>query len=77
VVVMTDGQNDDPGGISLNGLLSKLDGESGVRVFTVAYGKGADQGVLKKISETTNAAAYTASDPTSLDKVLAAVTSNF
>jgi Ca-activated chloride channel homolog len=77
VVVMTDGQNDDPGGISLSGLLSKLDGESGVRVFTVAYGKGADQGVLKQISETTNAAAYTASDPTSLDKVLAAVTSNF
>jgi Ca-activated chloride channel homolog len=77
VVVMTDGQNDDPGGISLNGLLAKLDGESGVRVFTVAYGRGADQGTLKKISEATDATAYTASDPTSLDKVLAAVTSNF
>lgn len=89
VVVLTDGKNVDPGGgLSLDALLPKLDaggsggagsgtGEGGVRVFTIAYGTGADQEALRRISEATDAAAYDSSDPATLDKVLAAVTSNF
>jgi Ca-activated chloride channel homolog len=48
-----------------------------VRIFTVGYGKNADQDVLKKIAAATDAASYNAADPITLDKVLAAVTSNF
>ncbi|MCW2941201.1 MAG: von Willebrand factor type, partial [Actinomycetia bacterium] len=79
VLVMTDGKNDTPNSpsISLGQLQSKLDPASGVRIFTVGYGKNADQDVLKKIATATDAASYNAADPVTLDKVLAAVTSNF
>jgi Ca-activated chloride channel homolog len=79
VLVMTDGKNDTPNSpsISLGQLQSKLDPASGVRIFTVGYGKDADQDVLKKIAAATDAASYNAADPITLDKVLAAVTSNF
>jgi len=78
VVVLTDGRNDDPGGgLSLEELLKELDGADGVRIFTIAYGAGADGGALKKISEATDAAAYDSRDPATLDKVLTQVVSNF
>lgn len=78
VVVLTDGRNDDPtGGLSLEALLPRLRGGSGVRVFTIAFGAGADEGALKKISEATDATAYDSADPATLDKVLAQVVSNF
>lgn len=78
VVVLTDGKNDDPGGgISLDALLHRLDHASGVRIFTVAYGTGADGGALRRISEATDAAPYDSRDAATLDKVLAQVTSNF
>ncbi|GAB3684029.1 substrate-binding and VWA domain-containing protein [Actinocorallia lasiicapitis] len=77
VVLLTDGQNDDPGSISLDGLTSKLDKESGVRLFTIGFSAGADQAVLKKIAEATDAQSYNASDATTIDKVIGAVTSNF
>jgi Ca-activated chloride channel family protein len=78
VVLLTDGQNDnDPNGISQSDLLSRLDRDSGVRVFTIAFGAEADKEVLKKISEATDAAWYNSSDPTALEQVLPAVTSNF
>ena len=48
-----------------------------VRIFTIAYGKDADLGVLRRIAEATNAAAYDASDPTSINQVFTAVISNF
>ncbi len=48
---------------ALEALLARIDPgpESGgaLRVFTIAYGKSADGGVLKRISETTQAKAYT------------------
>ena len=48
-----------------------------VRVFPIAYGAGADLAVLRRIAESTNAAAYNASDPKSIEKVFTAVVSNF
>ncbi|REE94990.1 substrate-binding and VWA domain-containing protein [Thermomonospora umbrina] len=78
VVVLTDGRNDDPGGgLSLQALLPELADGSGVRVFTIAYGAGADGGALKRISEATDATAYNAADPAALDRVLTQVVSNF
>jgi Ca-activated chloride channel homolog len=78
VVLLTDGGNDnDANGISQSDLLSKLDRQSGIRVFTIAFGAEADKEALRKISEATDAASYNSSDPTALNQVLPAVTSNF
>ena len=87
VVLLTDGKNDD-GQISddqrqldetLALLRERSQGELGrpVRVFTIGYGADADLSVLRQIAEATNAAAYNASDPRSINKVFTAVVSNF
>jgi Ca-activated chloride channel family protein len=83
VVLLTDGKNEDERNNDLTGLLNKLrstnEGQSSrpVRIFTIAYGGDADLGVLRRIAEATNAAAYDASDPTSINQVFTAVISNF
>jgi len=83
VVLLTDGKNEDDRNPDVNTLLTRLrnsnEGESTrpVRIFTIAYGKDADLGVLRRIAESTNAAAYDASDPTSINQVFTAVISNF
>ncbi|HKE98261.1 MAG TPA: substrate-binding and VWA domain-containing protein [Actinomycetes bacterium] len=80
VVLLTDGKNEDSNGISLDSLLQQLDAEQGaesVRVFTVAYGADADLPTLRRIAEGTDAAAYDSLDPARIDKVFAAVISNF
>jgi len=83
MVVLSDGRNDDPRNSDLQGLLSALgsraEGQTTqpVRVFPIAYGGDADLGILRQIAEATNAAAYDASDPASIDKVFTAVVSNF
>jgi len=83
VVLLTDGRNEDPRNRDLDRLLGELragsEGQSNrpVRVFPIAYGKDADLSVLRRIAEATNAAAYDASDPTTIDKVFTAVVSNF
>jgi Ca-activated chloride channel family protein len=83
VVLLTDGQNDDPRNNDLDGLISSLRaGSEGlstspVRLFTIAYGKSAALGVLKRMAEATNAAAYDASDPQTIANVFTAVISNF
>ena len=87
VVLLTDGMNDDGNPNDdfqqLETLVSELrqgtQGESSkpVRIFTIAYGKGADLDTLKQIAEASTAAAYDASDPTSINKVFTAVVSNF
>ena len=82
VVLLTDGRNEDVND-DLAGLLSSLQaGTEGrqsqpVRVFTIAYGADADQSILQQVAEATNAAAYDASDPASIDKVFTSVISNF
>ena len=83
VVLLTDGENEDPRNTDIEPLLSYLrstnEGQATkpVRIFAIAYGAGADLGVLRRIAEATNATAYDASDPTTISKVFTAVISNF
>ena len=87
VIVLTDGCNDDGDATDdrkqLEALLSDVkdhnDGESSkpVRIFTIAYGGDTNPGELKRISEASNATAYTATDATTINDVFAAVVSNF
>jgi Ca-activated chloride channel family protein len=80
VVLLTDGKNETNRDNDLDSLVRDLDAsglESSVRVFTIAYGSKADLGVLQRISKAARAAAYDASDPTTIDKVLVNVISNF
>lgn len=80
VVVLTDGQNSDSDN-DLDGLLKQLGDqarqETGVRVFTIAYGADADSGTLARIARASRGAAYDASKPEAIDGVLTAVVSNF
>jgi Ca-activated chloride channel homolog len=80
VVLLTDGVNQDDDGIDLSHLLAGLRTEQGdqpVRMFTIAYGTDADPKVLKQIAQATNGAAYDSSNPTSINRVLTTVISNF
>jgi Ca-activated chloride channel family protein len=84
VVLLSDGRNEDPGrNEDLQDLLRFLrgrnEGENAtpVRIFPIAYGGDADQATLKRIAEATNAAAYSAIDPTTIVNVFNAVVSNF
>jgi len=80
VVLLTDGKNEYPPDSSISSLTGELDNEDAdrtVRIFPIAYGDDADLGELTKIADATRAAAYDASDPASIDKVLTAVISNF
>ncbi|WP_326820330.1 substrate-binding and VWA domain-containing protein [Streptosporangium sp. NBC_01756] len=75
VVFLTDGKNEKTGGSDLDNLLRRLN--SDVRLFTIGYGEGADQSVLKKIAEATDGAAYDSSRPDTIDQVFTSVISNF
>lgn len=85
VLLLTDGQNEDPRNDDLNGLVRTLrassegsaSGASAVRLFTIAYGGDADLPTLKRMAEATNGAAYDAKDPSTIDQVFTAVVSNF
>ncbi|WP_433252722.1 substrate-binding and VWA domain-containing protein [Streptosporangium sp. CA-135522] len=75
VVFLTDGKNEKSGGIDLDNLLGRL--KPDVRLFTIGYGEGADQGVLKRIAEATDGAAYDSSRADTIDQVFTSVISNF
>ena len=87
VIVLTDGQNDDGNQADdeqqfedlLADVSANSDGENSkpVRIFTVAYGSGADPSELRQIAEASNATAYQAADATTINQVFAAVVSNF
>jgi Ca-activated chloride channel family protein len=87
VVLLSDGRNDDGNSEDdreqLDELLTRLtagsEGQSTrpVRIFPIAYGGDADLPTVRQIAEATTAAAYDASDATTIDKVLDAVISNF
>jgi Ca-activated chloride channel family protein len=82
VVLLTDGENDDPRNADREAMLEVLSGATGenatqVRVFTIRYGEGLDGTDLELIAEATNARAYDAGDPRSIDQVFTAVISNF
>lgn len=79
VVVLTDGKNERPGGMDLETLIGKLAArrEQPVRVFTIGYGKDADQKVLQKIAEAADGASYDSSDPHTIRDIFTEVISNF
>ncbi|HEY8060319.1 MAG TPA: hypothetical protein VID94_16260, partial [Acidimicrobiales bacterium] len=87
VVLLSDGVNDDGDAADdddqLDELLATLAaGSEGqraepVRVFPISYGADADLNTLQEIAEASNAALYNASNPATIDRVLAAVISNF
>ena len=83
VVILSDGRNEDDRNNDLDGLLQFLRGQNEgqssrpVRIFPIAFGGDADLGTLERIAEATNAAAYDAVDPTTIERVFVAVVSNF
>lgn len=83
VIVLSDGEDDRRSGFTLEDLLDTLEvGAEGatvrdVRVFLIGFGQDAQMSTLRRIAEATDAAAYDATDPRSIDKVFSAVVSNF
>ncbi|MDQ3146049.1 MAG: substrate-binding and VWA domain-containing protein [Actinomycetota bacterium] len=83
LLVLSDGKNEDPRNQDLGPLIDDLaagnEGQNDrpVRIFPIAFSGDADLNVLEQIAEATNAAAYDASDPTTIDRVFTAVVSNF
>lgn len=73
VVLLTDGINDDPSGITLTKLLATLRKEQvpdrPVRVVLVGMGPEADAATLAKIAEATDGASYVARDPKDITTV--------
>ncbi len=67
VVLMTDGQNEDPGSISLEQLLLRLqelkDPDKPVRVVGIAISGDADLGALRQMARVTGGDAYLAAQP--------------
>ncbi len=74
VVLVTDGANDDPHGISITTLLRTLtaerDAHRPVTVFAIAYGPSADLASLRQITAATGGAVYAAKDPRAIGTVL-------
>jgi Ca-activated chloride channel family protein len=79
VVLLTDGKNEFPADNDLNKLVGDLGSTeaTGVRLFTIGYGADADMSALARISEATDAKAYNATDPATIDSVFTDVISNF
>jgi hypothetical protein len=75
VVLMTDGQNDDPGSIGLEQLMSRLadlrDPERPVRIVGIAVSGDADLGALERMAEATGGDAYLAAEPEDILEVFA------
>jgi hypothetical protein len=79
VVVLTDGKNEDPGGISLDTLLAELgklqDPRRPLRIVGIGIGPDTDPAELKKISEATGGQAFTNDDPAKIGEVFYAALS--
>jgi Ca-activated chloride channel family protein len=79
VVVLSDGDDDRPGGSELTGLLSYIRDQpedKRVRVFTIAFDESAE-GVLDRIAVASKGRSYSASNPFDITTVLREVISNF
>ena len=67
VVLLTDGENEDPGSISLEELVRQLrqltDPDRPVRVVGIAISEDADLGALEQMAEATGGDAYLAAEP--------------
>jgi hypothetical protein len=75
VVLMTDGENEDPGSIGLDQLVSRLqalrDPQRPVRIVGIAISSDADLGALQQMAAATNGRAYLAAEPTDILEVFA------
>jgi hypothetical protein len=75
VVLMTDGQNDDPASIGLEQLMGRLadlrDPERPVRIVGIAISGDADLGALERMAEATGGDAYLAAEPEDILEVFA------
>ncbi|HST67235.1 MAG TPA: VWA domain-containing protein, partial [Mycobacteriales bacterium] len=73
VVVITDGENEDPGSITLDQLLAQLtklhNPAKPVHIVTLAYGTGADPAALAKVAKVTDGLQFSSPDPNSIGKV--------
>lgn len=73
IILITDGRNDDPGSISLDSLLEKIEDEQDpdapVRLLTLAYGADADSASLAAMAEATGGTAYTSPNPADIGAV--------
>ena len=74
VVIISDGANDDPGSLKLNGLLEALEKERDpgrpVRIIAIGVSEDADMAALEKIAAATQGAAYAAADPRDILQVM-------
>lgn len=79
VMLLSDGMCDDDTGCSIDPLLELLasNERDPVRIFPVAYGADADVDALRRIADASRGRLYTATDPTTIEQVLAQVMSNF
>lgn len=72
VVLMTDGQNDDPGGLTLDQLTTQLkkiaDPQKRVQLIAIGIGE-ASQAELEKITQVTGGAVFIASDPSTIGQI--------
>lgn len=80
VVLVTDGRNEDATDNDLDALLRMVAKEaslSGVQVFPVAFGTGADRNALERIADESRTQLYEVVDPTGIDQVLLELVANF
>ena len=80
VVLVTDGRNEDAGDNDLEALLRVIAKEatlSGVQVFPVAFGTGADTATLARIADQSRTQLYEVADPIGIDQVLLDLVANF
>jgi Ca-activated chloride channel family protein len=83
IVVLSDGEDTDST-TSLDSLIAKIGKSSKeggddapVRIFTIAYGEGADPTALQRIADATGGQMFDASDAERIDLVFASVINNF
>jgi len=73
VVIMTDGQNDNPGGLTLPQLIAALDKVRDparpIEVIAIGIGTGVDHSELAKITSTTGGGVFLASDPSMIGQI--------
>jgi Ca-activated chloride channel family protein len=73
VVVITDGKNEDPGGLSQAALIAQLkrtaDPKRPIQIILIGIGSEVSEAVLRPISSVTGGAAYVARDPSKIGEI--------
>ena len=73
VVIMTDGQNQDPAGLTLNQLLDQLnqikDPKRPIQVIAIGIGNDVSKAELQKITDATGGGTFTTTDPSNIGEI--------